>query len=214
MKKIILLILAPLFIFSQYYEYKPNRELLSYDYAPLWTFSKGEDRKDFFQILENLDFGISYFGNSVKNNFSVDLLSINFISGYKEDNKDGDYRWWGDERLSISSSIDYLFDSNAYSFDRPSDEIGTAFISMGLEFEGNEKFNGNRPVSGLSFGWLIYDNDKIFHKGGNVKSFRVLFYSKIAGRLYANGGMYFDKDRKTDERHDLPFFGLTYRVFD
>ena len=213
MKKIVLLFLTPLFIFSQDYKYKPNKELLSYDYSPLWTFSKGEDYKSYLQILDNTTFGISYFGNSVKNNVSFDLLSINFISGYREDNKDGDYNW-GDERWSITSSIDYLFDSNAYSFDRPSDEIGTAFVTMSFEFEGNEKFNGNRPISGLSFGWLIYDNDKIFHKGGNVKSFRLLIYSKIAGGLYANGGFYFDKDRKTDERHDLPFFGLTYRLFE
>ena len=39
----------------------------------------------------------------------------------------------------------------------------------------------------------------------------LLFYSKIAGGLYANGGVSFEKGREADERHDLPFFGLSYR---
>ena len=67
------------------------------------------------------------------------------------------------------------------------------------------------PQGNFHSAGLFFDNDKTFHKGGNVKSFKVMGESKVSENLWVNGGFYFDKDRKTDERHDLPFFGLSYR---
>ena len=45
----------------------------------------------------------------------------------------------------LSTSFDYMIDSNAYSFNTPSDELGTGFISINMQFIDQESVNGTRP---------------------------------------------------------------------
>ena len=213
MKKIILLFLAPLFILSQDYEYEPKKKITDYKYSPLWTVYDGgkEDPTILYDLFGDYYFGLSYFGNSFKTNVGLSMFewTLLFPEGWNKD--ENDVASEGDVALKFFTSLDYMIDSNAYSFDTPSDELGTTFISINMSFIGRETVTGSRAMGNLSLGWLICDNDKIFHKGENVKSFKVMFESRVGGNLWANGGFYFDKDRKTDERHDLPFFGLSYR---
>ena len=210
MKKIILLFLAPLFILSQDYKYEPKKKITDYEYSPLWTaYDGGEEAPTIlYDLFGDVYFGLSYFGNSFKTNFGFSMLEWTFLFPKDFDKEETDNN---DVALMLSTSFDYMMDSNAYSFDTPSDELGTGFISINIGFIDKESVAGDRAMGNLSFGWLIFDNDKIFHKGGNVKSFKVMAESKVSGDLWANGGFYFDKDRKTSERHDLPFFGLSYR---
>tara|TARA_B100000900_G_scaffold294285_1_gene253079 strand:+ start:505 stop:1140 length:636 start_codon:yes stop_codon:yes gene_type:complete len=210
MKKIILLFLAPLFIYSQDYKYEPKKKLSDYEYSPLWTVNDGgeEGVTLLYDLFGDAYFGLSYFGNSFKTNVGISMFEWTFLLPKDFDKEETDNN---DVAIILSTSFDYMMDSNAYSFDTPSDELGTGFISINIGFIDKESVTGDRAMGNLSFGWLIFDNDKIFHKGGNVKSFKVMAESKVAGNLWANGGFYFDKDRKTDERHDLPFFGLSYR---
>tara|TARA_B100000900_G_scaffold412657_1_gene434921 strand:+ start:496 stop:843 length:348 start_codon:yes stop_codon:yes gene_type:complete len=74
-----------------------------------------------------------------------------------------------------------MIDSNSYSFDTPSNELGTAFISINMSVINRETVTGSRAIGNLLLGWLICDNDKIFHKGGSVKSFKVMFESSVGG---------------------------------
>tara|TARA_B100000963_G_scaffold250045_1_gene219011 strand:+ start:322 stop:954 length:633 start_codon:yes stop_codon:yes gene_type:complete len=209
MKKLILLILMPLFILSQDFEYKPKKEIIEYEFAPLWTVAEKEGSlKILYNLFGDSYFGLSYFGNSFKTNVGLHMLKWTFIIEKSWDNEDLND---GDQAIILSTSFDYMIDSNAYSFDTPSNELGTGFISINMQLIDQESVNGNRPTGSLSFGWLVFDNDKTFHKGGNVKSFKVMGESKVGGNLWVNGGFYFDKDKKTNERHDLPFFGLSYR---
>ena len=55
-----------------------------------------------------------------------------------------------------------MIDSNAYSFDTPSDELGTGFISINIGFIGKESVAGDRAMGNLSFGWLILIMTKYF----------------------------------------------------
>ena len=213
MKKIVLLFLAPLFILSQDYEYEPKKKITDYEYSPLWTVYDGgeENPTILYDLFGDIYFGLSYFGNSFKTNVGFSMFEWTYLV---PKDVDEEYNWGddvGDFAFKFSTSFDYIIDSNAYSFDTPSDELGTGFISINIGVIGQESVTGHREMGNLSFGWLIFDNDKIFHKGGNVKSFKVMLESRVGGKLWANGGFYFDKDRKTDERHDLPFFGLSYR---
>ena len=209
MKKLILLILMPLFVVSQDYEYNPKKEIIDHEFFTLWTVSEKEGSgKILYDIFGDTYFGLSYFGNSFKTNVGLHMLKWTFIFEKGWDKEDLNS---GDAAVILSTSFDYMIDSNAYSFDTPSDELGTGFISINMQFIDQESVNGTRPSGSLSFGWLVFDNDKTFHKGGNVKSFKVMGESKVSENLWVNGGFYFDKDRKTDERHDLPFFGLSYR---
>ena len=52
---------------------------------------------------------------------------------------------------------------------------------------------------------------KMFHKGGNVKNFKVMGESKVSENLWVNGGFYFDKDRKTRTKDSDFAFGLSYK---
>ena len=218
MKKVVLLFLAPLIIISQNYEYEPKKKITDYEYSPLWTVYDGgeEDPSILYNLFGDYYFGLSYFGNSFKTNVGFSMFEWTFLLPEDWDKEEDDPKEIGydsgeDVALKFSTSFDYMIDSNAYSFDTPSDELGTGFISINIGFIGKESVAGDRAMGNLSFGWLIFDNDKIFHKGGNVKSFKVMGESKVSENLWVNGGFYFDKDRKTDERHDLPFFGLSYR---
>ena len=94
-------------------------------------------------------------------------------------------------------------DQNISSYDQQS-----TFVN--LEFVFSEIWNNDATKHGLSFGWLINDDANIFHKGGNVDCFRVMFGTTMAKELFFYGAVYFDKDESTGNRHDLPAIGFRY----
>ena len=71
----------------------------------------------------------------------------------------------GEDVALIFTSFDYMIDSNAYSFDTPSDELGTGFISINIGFIGKESVAGDRAMGNLSFKVVDFDNDKNVPQG-------------------------------------------------
>ena len=133
---------------------------------------------------------ISYFGNSIKTHWDI---SCGLLS------KKGN---------GINIGIEGVFDSKSLDQNISSYDQQSTFVN--LEFVFSEIWNNDATKHGLSFGWLINDDANIFHKGGNVDCFRVMFGTTMAKELFFYGAVYFDKDESTGNRHDLPAIGFRY----
>ena len=178
----IILLFCTLISFTLFSQEKKSNSQLGDD---INTFLKKEKG---FQL--RMSPGISYFGNSIKTHWDI---SCGFIS------KKGN---------GISLGLEGVFDSQSLDKNTSTYDQQSAFIN--LEFLTSEIWNNDATKHALSFGWLIKDDANIFHKGGNVDCFRIMFGTTLAKQLFFYGAIYFDKDDSTGERHDLPAIGFRY----
>ena len=139
-------------------------------------------------ILES-GISLSYFGNSVKTHWDIEV-------GWLFQDDDGSF--------GLAVSLEGLFDSKTYDASISTYNQQSAFVNLKFLFAENlALFNS------LSFGWLVKDDANIFHKGGNVDCFRIMYSCQVNSYFSLFGAYYFDKDDETEKRHDLPSIGIS-----